>query len=68
MISFQCVEAFSPIFVCLGENKAIRGIGPKADNTYIVGVGLLQMVSEPYTSRKCGPTREDTCGHKGGGL
>lgn len=54
--------------MCSGENKTIRDMGPKADNTYIVGVGSLQMVSESCTSRKCEPTREDTCGHKGGGL
>ena len=31
-------------------------------------LGSLLMVLEPCPSWKCGPTREDACARKGGGL
>ena len=41
---------------------------PKVDNIYTDEAMSLQMVSEPYLARSVGPTREDACARKEGGL
>ena len=43
MTSLQCVETFPQ--GNLGKNKTMRGMGPKVDNIYTIGVGPLQNVS-----------------------
>ena len=47
----------------------MRGMGPKVDNIYTVGEGSLQLWYQSRTlAGSVGPTREDACARKGGGL
>ena len=37
----MCRGLFPPLLCALRENKTVRGMGPKADNIYIIGTGPL---------------------------
>ena len=69
MTSFQCVEAFSPTVVCFGGEQNREGYEAlKRTISTQVGWGHYRWYQSHVLAESVGPTREDACARKGGGL
>ena len=67
--SLQCVEAFSPTDVCFGgeQNRESYEALKRTISTQ-VGWGCYRWYQSHALARSVGPTHEDACARKGGGL
>ena len=69
MISLQCVEAISPTAVRFGKELNCEGHEtPKRTISTQVGWGHYRWYQSYALAGSVGPTREDACARKGGGL
>ena len=69
MTSLQCVEAFSSTVVCFGGEQSHEGYEtPKQTISTQVGQDRYRWYQSHTLTGSMGPTREDACARKGGGL
>ena len=69
MTSLQCVETFSLTAVCFGGEQNREGYeAPKRTISTQLGWGRYRWYQSYALVGSVGPTREDACARKGGGL